>query len=175
MSVYGDMPKDDEILLTYQKYSRSEELTEEETGKLFCFFHELVGCVNLNWKDASSQQGKVYSQIATTLDEAFALFLMKHYNKIPEPQNKKPKLVGSTLNDAMFFNEKMTEIKHLKKRYPDRMKHKDNDIRIYIKKLHACKKGGRMDDDETTEVSKEKVEPKLDNLHDFEALFGEPM
>jgi hypothetical protein len=36
----------------------------------------------------------------------------------------------------------------------------------------ACRKGNQLQDDESTEVSEKKLEINLEDMHDFEALFG---
>jgi hypothetical protein len=44
----------------------------------------------------------MYSQLTTTSDEAFALYLIKYYDQLPQ-KPKKAKLVGDKLEEAMVF------------------------------------------------------------------------
>jgi len=66
---------------------------------MFCFFHEIVGCLNLMWKK-KSLKGGTFSKFITKSDEAFALFIMKDYDRIPtKVDRKKAKLVGERLDN----------------------------------------------------------------------------
>jgi len=64
------------------------KLRDKDMQMLFCFFHEKVGCVNLMWKE-KSLKGEAFSKLVTTSDEAFVLFIMRDYDKIPTKEDRR--------------------------------------------------------------------------------------
>jgi len=139
MKEYGQMPNGEVIMNHYKDYMDGHDLADDDRKMLFRFFHEIVGCVNLLWKEKSLKSG-TFSKVTTTSDEAFAFFIMRDYAKITTKQDRKQvKLAGENLENAIqFFEEKMTEIKQMKKEHSGRITQLDDDIREYIKKnMHA--------------------------------------
>jgi len=51
MKDFGKMPNGAVILTPYKDYMENHKLVDEDMQMLFCFFHEIVGCVNLMWKE----------------------------------------------------------------------------------------------------------------------------
>jgi len=45
------MPNGTVIIHHYKKYMENHDLADNDRQMLFCFFHEIVGCVNLTWKE----------------------------------------------------------------------------------------------------------------------------
>jgi len=151
----------------YKKYMNGNEVTGPDMNMLLRFFHEIVGCVNLNWREKALKGGE-FSQLATTSDEAFALFIMKYYNKLPKKDIKKEKLVGIKMDEAIkYYIVMMTEIKEMKSGNMERVLQLDKDIRNYIKKLIAHKKGHQ----DNSESNQRK---DLKNLYDFDDLLVLP-
>jgi len=48
----------------------------------FDFFHKIMGCVNLIWKENLFNEG-MFSKHVTISDEPLTLFVMRDYDKIP--------------------------------------------------------------------------------------------
>jgi len=69
---YGTMPDLNIIRQFYHKYIEREVLSEVDMQMLMRFFHKIVGCINLTWKEKSLKRIE-FSKIATTSDEAFAM------------------------------------------------------------------------------------------------------
>jgi len=85
------------ILHHYKEYMEDNDIAEKDREMQFCFFCEIVGCVNLTWKE-KSLQGGTFSKLVRTSDEAFMLFIMWDYDKIPTKDDRKEdKLVGERL------------------------------------------------------------------------------
>jgi hypothetical protein len=172
MKEYGQMPNGEVIMNHYKDYMDGHDLADDDRKMLFRFFHEIVGCVNLLWKEKSLKSG-TFSKVTTTSDEAFAFFIMRDYAKITTKQDRKQvKLAGENLENAIqFFEEKMTEIKQMKKEHSGRITQLDDDIREYIKKKYACKKRQRRrEEDESTIESNPRISKPLKNLFDFDDL-----
>jgi hypothetical protein len=167
------MPDNVVIRALYRKYMQREEMSEPEQVMLMRFLHEIVGCVNLQWKEKSLKNG-TYLKIGTTSDKAFALFMMRDYAKIPKKEDeKKKKLVGARLESAMdFFNQMMRELKELKTDKIARIDELDLDICNYIRKQVAARKKGKKDGDDESTLTSVKVDKELKYLQDFDALFG---
>jgi len=55
----------------YKEYMDSHDLADKGRQMLFCFFHEIVGCVNLMWKE-KSLKGGTFSNVVMASDKAFA-------------------------------------------------------------------------------------------------------
>jgi len=96
----------------YKEYMEGHDLADNDSKMLFHFLHEIVGCVNLMWKEKSLKGGTL-SKLVTTSDKAFSFFIMRDCDKIPTKEDrKKDKLVGERLEKEMqFFDEMMVEIK----------------------------------------------------------------
>ena len=104
MKVYDTMPDGTEILHIYHEYMDGRELVDRDKELLLHFLHEIVGCVNLTWKE-KSLKGEQFSKLATSSDEAFAVFVMMDYHQIPQKKQKaKDKLLGARLDHAMEFS-----------------------------------------------------------------------
>jgi len=82
------MPDGTVIMHHYKEYMESHDLPDNDRQMLFQFFHEILGCVNLTWKEKSLKGGTL-SKFVTTSDEAFALFIMSNYDKIPTKEDRK--------------------------------------------------------------------------------------
>ncbi len=133
------MPNGTVILTHYKDYMENHELADDDMQMLFCFFHEIVGCVNLMWKE-KSLKGGTFSNVVTTSDEAFAFIIMRDYAKITTKEDRKQvKLAGKNLENVMkFFNGMMTEIKLMKMEHSEWIPQLDDDIWDYIlKNMHA--------------------------------------
>ena len=168
------MPNYKTIFQHYKDYMENHELLDSDRMMLFRFCHEIMGCVNLTWKE-KSLKGGTFSKEVTTSDEAFAYFIMRDYDKITTKEDRKQKkLAGVQLDHAMqFFGEMMQEIQQIKKEHSARIEQLDDDIRDYIKTKYACKKQKRWrDEDESTIESNPKVNIELKNLFDFDKLRG---
>jgi len=74
MKDYGKMPNGTVILTHYKDYMENHELADDDTQMLFRFCHEIVGCVNLMWKE-KSLKGGTFSNVVMASDEAFALLI----------------------------------------------------------------------------------------------------
>jgi len=68
--------------------------------------------MNLRWKEKSLKRQMFTKHVATS-DEAFALFIMGDYDKIPTKEDrKKYKWMGERLDNVMkFFDGMMIELK----------------------------------------------------------------
>ncbi len=64
------------------------DLADKDRKMLTYFFYEIVGYVNLMWKE-KSLKGGTFSKLVTTSDEAFVLFIMRDYDKIPTKEDRK--------------------------------------------------------------------------------------
>jgi len=94
MKEYSKMPNGTVILHHYKEYMENKGLADMDRQMLFHFFHEIVCCANLTWKE-KSLKGGTFSKLVTTSDEAFAIFIMRDYDKIPTKEDRKnDKLVG---------------------------------------------------------------------------------
>jgi len=82
------MPNGTVIIDHYKEYMENHDLVDNDRQMLFHFFHEIVGCVNLMWKE-KSLKGGTFSKVVTTSDEPFAFFIMKDYEKIPTKEDRK--------------------------------------------------------------------------------------
>ena len=49
----------------------TNDLADNDRQMLFCFCHEIVGCVNLMWKE-KSLKGGTFSNVVMASNEAFA-------------------------------------------------------------------------------------------------------
>jgi len=54
----------------------NHDLADNDRQMLFHFFHEIVGCLDLMWKE-KSMKGGTFSEVVTTSDESFVLFIMR--------------------------------------------------------------------------------------------------
>jgi len=173
MKDYGEMPNGAVILNHYKDYMENHDLADDDKKMLFRFFHEILSCVNLMWKEKSFKGGKL-SNVVTTSDEAFAFFIMRDYAKITTKEDRKQvKLAGENLENAMkFFDEMMMEIKLMKMEHSERIPKLDDDIRDYIKNKYARKKRRqrRQEEDDSTLESNPKPNTELKNLFDFDDL-----
>jgi len=68
------MPNGTVILNHYKDYMENHDLVDDDRQMLFRFFHEIVGCVNLMWKE-KSLKGGTFSNVVTASDEAFTFLL----------------------------------------------------------------------------------------------------
>ena len=68
------MPNGTVILNHYKEYMETNDLADDDRQMLFRFCHEIVGCVNLMWKE-KSLKGGTFSNVVTASDEAFAFLL----------------------------------------------------------------------------------------------------
>jgi hypothetical protein len=171
---YGEMPNWKTVLQHYKEYMEHHEQLECDRIMLFRFCHEILGCVNLTWKEKALKNGR-FSQVVTTSDEAFAYFMICFYNKITTKEDRKQKkMVGEELDNAMhFFGDMMKEIQQLKMLHSSRIEHLDEDIADYIRQKYARKKPKRRrDEDESTIESAPKVNIELQNLFDLNKLRG---
>ena len=130
------MPNGTVILNHYKEYMKTNDLADDDRQMLFHFCHEIVGCVNLMWKEKSLKGGS-FSNVVTASDEAFAFFIMRDYAKITTKEDRKQvKLAGENLENAMkFFNQMMMEIKIMKMEHSEQISQLDEDIRDYILKI----------------------------------------
>jgi len=75
----------------------NHDLADDDRQMLFCFFHEIVSCVKLMWKE-KSLQGGTFSNVVTASDEAFTFLIMRDYAKITTKEDRKQvKLAGENL------------------------------------------------------------------------------
>jgi len=82
------MPNGTVILCHYKEYMlENKDLSSKDRQMLFHFFHEIADCVNLIWKGKSFKGGE-FSKVVTTSDEAFALFIMRVYDKTATKQDR---------------------------------------------------------------------------------------
>jgi len=68
------MPNGTVILNHYNDYMENHDLADDDRQMLFHFFHEIVGCVNLMWKE-KSLKGGTFSNVVTASDKAFDFLL----------------------------------------------------------------------------------------------------
>jgi len=68
------MPNGAVILNHYKDYMENHDLADDDKKMLFRFFHEILSCVNLMWKEKSFKGGKL-SNVVTTSDKAFTFLL----------------------------------------------------------------------------------------------------
>ena len=68
------MPDGTVILNHYKEYMETNDLVDDDRQMLFHFCHEIVGCVNLMWKE-KSLKGGTFSNVVTASDEAFVFLL----------------------------------------------------------------------------------------------------
>ena len=121
------------IIHHYKEYMENNDLADNDWQMLLQFFHEIVGCVNLMWKE-KSLEGGTFSKVVTTSDEAFVFFIMRDYDKITTKEDrKKDKLAGKNLeNEMQFFDGMMKEIKQMKMEHSEWIPQLDDDIWDYI-------------------------------------------
>lgn len=166
------------MLALYKKYFEgSLSLNELERQHLFRFLHEMIGCVNLQWKDASLT-GLRYSEVVTQSDETMGFYVLKYYDNIV-PENgregaeRKQKLSGKRLRDAMlWFNEQSKELVAMKKKFQARKQQLDIDLCEYIRKQMKWQMNGLGNTTEMPSLTKQRRREELNNLHDFTKLFG---
>jgi len=132
------MPNGTVILHHYKEYMENHDLVENDRQMLLCCFHEIVGYLNLMWKE-KSLKGGTFSKVVTTSDEAFAFFIMRDYDKITTKEDRKQvKLAGKNLENVMqFFDGMMKEIKQMKMENSEWIPQLDDDIWDYILKRYA--------------------------------------
>jgi len=80
---YGRKPKDAVILHYYKEYMT--DLADKDRQMMFCFLHEIMGCGEFE----KSLKGGTFSKVVTMSDEAFALFIMRDYDKIAAKEDRK--------------------------------------------------------------------------------------
>ncbi len=169
MNDYGTMPDATIIINSYEDFMNGKEVADTDMEILLHFFYEIVGCISLTWKKKASKGGE-YSKLTTTSDEAFALFLIKYYDRLPKKDSKKQKLSGTKMDEAMeYFCETLAEIKGVKSGNKERILQLDKEIQNYI----TCTKG-QHDNDKSTQRTL-KIEKDLKNMHGVETLFGTPV
>ena len=98
------MPNYKTIFQHYKDYMENHELLDSDRMMLFHFCHEIMGCVNLTWKE-KSLKGGTFSKEVTTSDEAFAYFIMRDYDKITTKEDRKQKTgrLATESCDAIFW------------------------------------------------------------------------
>jgi len=69
MKDYSEMPNGTVILNHYKDYIENHDLAVDDRQMLFCFFHEIAGCVNLIWKEKALKGGS-FSNVVTASDKA---------------------------------------------------------------------------------------------------------
>jgi len=84
------MPNWKTVLQHYKDYMENHEQLEGDTIMLFRFCHEILGCVNLTWKEKALKNG-MFSKVVTTSDEAYAYFMICYYDKITTKEDRKQK------------------------------------------------------------------------------------
>ncbi len=82
---YDRKPKDAVILHYYKEYMKSHDLADKDRQMMFCFLHEIMGCGEFE----KSLKGGTFSKVVTMSDEAFALFIMRDYDKIAAKEDRK--------------------------------------------------------------------------------------
>ena len=82
------LPTADELLVAYKKVYDDKPLSETEENLIHWYITMIILIVHVssraknNWRPFSAVPG-AYSSFVTSSDEAFALFLMKHYRSPP--------------------------------------------------------------------------------------------
>ncbi|HEY9297689.1 MAG TPA: hypothetical protein VIQ31_15250 [Phormidium sp.] len=174
----GAIPRSDALLNIYKSYlKQTSSITEEEKILLFRFMHEMIGCVNLQWKDAALSSAR-YSEVVSQSDETMGFFVLQYYGDVP-PENgragaeKKQKLSGKRLSDGIvWFNNTSKWLTDIKAKYTARVQDLDNELHMYITKraqLHTNRSSAMV---LSHSVTKQRAKEALDNLHDFSKLFG---
>ena len=168
----------EELFTVYKKYLiDGAVLQQDEKTHLFCFMHELIGCVNLHWKE-HALAGSRYSEVVTQSDETMGFFVLKYYSNV-SPDNgqkglgRKQKLSGKLLSNAMiWFNEQSKTLVELKLQHKTRVQELDRELNMYIMnevKLYMHGQGTTHQMQSQTTLC---TQVELDNLHDFTKLFG---
>jgi len=89
------LPTADELLVAYKNVFDEKPLSETEENLMNWFITMVIPIVHVktkkknNWRPFSAVPG-AYSSFVTSSDEAFALFLMKHYRVPPSAKSIKP-------------------------------------------------------------------------------------
>lgn len=97
----------EEMFGLYKKhFEGTTRLSDMEKQHLYRFLHEMIGCINLDWKD-SCLTGSQYSEVVTQSDETMGFFVLKYYQSVPsemsgESSARKQRLSGRHLIQAMY-------------------------------------------------------------------------
>jgi len=93
------LPMTDNVLIAYKQLYNEKDINDEQENLLNWFITTVLPIVHvasqtkLNWRPFAFQHGipPLYSTFVTTSNEAFALFLLKHYRNPPPPKEEKLK------------------------------------------------------------------------------------
>jgi len=104
------LPTADELLVAYKKVYDDKPLSETEENLINWYIMTIIPIVHVssraknNWRPFSAVPG-AYSSFVTSLDEAFALFLMKHYRSPPTAKLIKPFKVNKFIKKEKQDNQ----------------------------------------------------------------------
>lgn len=166
------------MLNLYKAYFEdSSVLNDVDKAMLFRFLQEMIGCVNLQWKEAA-YRGARYSEIVTQSNKTMGFFVLKYYGKILSDNNsecidRKQRMTGKLLDKAiLWFNEQSKAMVLLKTSHPERVHELDVELSDYINDRMKWHVNAINDTKDPFCLTKHQQQEELKNLHDFTKLFG---
>jgi len=123
--------------MAYKLLYDGQDFNDEQENVLNWFITMVIPVVHVasrtkhNWRPFAFQNGipPLYSTFVTTSDEAFALFLLKHYRNPPPPKEEKPKKTKTPvkIGGKKKGNNKEKNEESQKDNTEDQEKEKNND------------------------------------------------